>query len=251
MARPSVLSAITLQCVEGSVQGPAIGVLTHRFVDVVLESPETARIDRVDRGVLTVRDLEHVAHLAIQIDGVVELLTIVGHVGRDSAPCRVVQPWHRGDRIVQLWRQRTGESLADPYHRLAALAKTSHPDGGSLERAHGDLIADALHRDGRIKGVLLLERVARAVIELASLEALDRPHQRALVAREPNVRDRRQRVHQRDHVRRTQLILDEVEERLAHPHRIAAADVIVVEQDDEQTDVRPCRLALFVVVVAD
>ena len=49
-----------------------------------------------------------------------------------------------------------------------------------------------------------------------------------------------------DHVLRPELILDEVDERLLRRQVAAAPDVIVVEEEHEQPDVRLLGLALFV-----
>ena len=59
--------------------------------------------------------------------------------------------------------------------------------------------------------------------------------------------DRGQRIHDGDHVERPELFCDELDERLAHGHVVAASDVVVVEEEHEQPDVRARRLALLVV----
>ena len=58
-------------------------------------------------------------------------------------------------------------------------------------------------------------------------------------------------IHDRHHVGRRELVLDEVDQRFPHGHVVAAPHVVIVEQDDEQPDVRPGRLALLVRGVAD
>ena len=71
------------------------------------------------------------------------------------------------------------------------------------------------------------------------------------IAAEPQVGDRRQRIHDRDHVGRRELVLDEVDERLAHRHVVAAPHVIVVQQDARTAGRRARGFRLFVEVVLD
>ena len=99
--------------------------------------------------------------------------------------------------------------------------------------------------DAGIVGVALLELVARPVIEAAALEVLDRTDEARPVTGERQAGDRRERVHDRDHVQRGELVLDELDERLAHHHVVAAPHVIVIEEEDEQPDLRALGLALL------
>jgi hypothetical protein len=62
-----------------------------------------------------------------------------------------------------------------------------------------------------------------------------------------NVVDRGQRVHERKHVRRAELVLDEIDEWLLHGEVVAPFDVVIVEQNHEQPHVRPCGFTLLVV----
>ena len=145
----------------------------------------------------------------------------------------------RRDRVVQLRRQRAGEPLADEDDRLAPLAQAAEPDRGALERAHRHLVADRFDRRGRIVGVPLLELVARLVVELAPLELLDGADQRSRLRVKVSAGDRRQRIHDRDHVRRRRAgsamkSISGFRDR----HVVAAPHVIVVEQQDEQAHVR-------------
>ena len=71
------------------------------------------------------------------------------------------------------------------------------------------------------------------------------------IAAEAQIGDRRQRIHDRHHVGRRELVLDEVDERLAHRHVVAAPHVVIVEQDHEQPHVRARGFALLVEVVLD
>ena len=120
-----------------------------------------------------------------------------------------------------------------------------------LSARHHDLVPNLLDCRGGVIRVALLELVARLVVEAPPLEVLDRADQARAVAGERQAGDRRQRIHDRDHVRGSELVLDELDERLAHGHVVAAADVVVVEQDHEQTNIRPLRLPLLVEERAD
>ena len=95
--------------------------------------------------------------------------------------------------------------------------------------------------------IALLELVTRLVVEAAALKMLDRAHQTVPVAGKGQPGNRRERIHDRHHVRRSELALDELDEGLAHDHVVAAADMVVVEQNDEQAHVRALRLARLVV----
>src|SRR5205823_9288426 len=85
---------------------------------------------------------------------------------------------------------------------------------------------DLLDRRGRVVRVPLFELVPGLVVVLAALELLDRLHDRVVIARERQRGHGRQRVHHRDHVLRTELVLDEIGERLADDEVVAAADVV-------------------------
>ncbi len=72
-----------------------------------------------------------------------------------------------------------------------------------------------------------------------------------MIAGEPHAGDRLQRVHDRDHVGRTELRLDEAGDLLAARHARFAADVIFVEEEGEQPDVVARGLDLLVGIGAD
>jgi hypothetical protein len=84
---------------------------------------------------------------------------------------------------------------------------------------------------------LFLELIPRLVVELAPLEALDRLDKNVSIAGEAKLAHGGQGIHHRNHVRRRQLRLDELDQRLAHGHVIPATHVIVIEEDHEQPDV--------------
>jgi hypothetical protein len=145
---------------------------------------------------------------------------------------------------------RLAEAFADEDELLAPFPHRAELRRRRGQRPHGHVVANRLDLHRRIVGVLLLEVVARRVIAFASLEVLDRRDERGLAARERQAAGRRQRVHDRDHVLRRQLV-DEVDERLAHDHVVAAAHVIVVEQHDEEPDVRLLGFELLIRLVQD
>ncbi len=158
---------------------------------------------------------------------------------------------HGGDGVVQLRRQRAGETFADEDDRLPPFAQSAQLDRRALQRAHRDIVPNLLDGRGGIVGVLLLEHVARLVVELPPQEVLDGADERRPIPREVKLGDRRERIHQRDHVERGQLILDEVDDRLSDRQVVAALDVVVVEEQHEQPHVGTRRFALLVRKAAD
>jgi len=99
--------------------------------------------------------------------------------------------------------------------------------------------------------ILLLEQVARLVLVLAPFEVLDGVDDLRVVAREVDVGDWRQRVHDRDEIERPELVLDELGQRLTHGKRAAEPRVIVVQENDEHPRVVACRFALLIIPVAN
>ena len=173
----------------------------------------------------------------------------LGHV-RLSAR-RVADARHRGDRVVELRRQEVRVALADQEDRLAPLADRSHVDRQAGQRREAHLVADPLDRGRRVERVALLELVARPVVVLAPLESLDGAHGRLVVAREQQVADRRQRIHERHHVVGRQLLGDEVGQVRSGGHRAAPAHVVVVEEDRDEPHVVARRLQLLVALGSD
>ena len=163
----------------------------------------------------------------------------------------IPQARQRRDRTAQLRRQHVGEPFADEDERLAPLLERAHVDDEPLQRRERHLVADELDGLRRIIRVLLLELVLRLVLELAADELVDALGDRVVVAREAQRGQRLERIHQRDHVRGPELVLDEARERRARGHARAAAHVIVVEEDGEQPDVVFGRLGFLVEVGAD
>ena len=72
-----------------------------------------------------------------------------------------------------------------------------------------------------------------------------------MIPRHAQRRERLQRIHQAEHVRRTQLRLDEGRQGCAHREACPAAHVIVVQKNREQPHVVARRFELFVRVGAD
>ena len=111
---------------------------------------------------------------------------------------RVAVPRHGRDRVAQLRRQHVRVALAHQNQRLAPLLERSHVHDQRLDRRQRDLIPDLARPFRRILRVLLLERIARRVVELAPDELLHAAHHdRRMIARHPHGGDRLERVHQR------------------------------------------------------
>ena len=51
-----------------------------------------------------------------------------------------------------------------------------------------------------------------------------------MIAGQPYINQRRQRIHDRDEIRRPETGLDKLDKRSREPHRVALANVIVVEE---------------------
>ena len=232
----------------------AVGVLREHdsFFDAILEHRQAARIDRIDRRVLPRHRREHLLHLVDQV-GVGNHLISGGGLRRVAAPAavRIAQAGLGGNRIGHLRRQDAGESFTDEDDRLAAFSQRAQLHRRTLEGIHRDLVADALDGLCRVHRILLFELVARPVVELAPFELVDGGNRRVPIAAEPQIGDRRQRIHERHHVGRSQLVLDEFDEWLLDREVVAALDVVVIQQNDEQTNIGTRGLALFVVVVAN
>jgi hypothetical protein len=120
-----------------------------------------------------------------------------------------------------------------------------------LERRQRDLVAHALDDLGRIVGDLLLVVVLGLVLELAALELLDAAADRIMVAGEADRGDRLQRIHDRHHVGRAELGLDEAGDLLPARHARLAPHVVVVEKEREQPDIVAGRFGFLVGVGAD
>ncbi len=250
MARPSVLSDEYPQRVDGLVQPFLVGLEADAGIDVVLEWGEPAGIDGIDGGVLTVGGIEHFPHVPQHVRLVEEVDGIARRRGR-IVPVGVADARVGGDGIVQLRRERAGETLADENDRLPPFAQSPQFDRGALQRAHRDVVPNLLDGRGGIVGVLLLEHVARLVVELPAQEVLDGADERPSIPREVKLGDRSERIHQRDHVQRGELILDEFDDRFSDRQVIAPLDVVVVEEQHEQPHVGTRRFALLVREAAD
>jgi hypothetical protein len=153
--------------------------------------------------------------------------------------------------LAHLRRQHRGEALAHVDNRLAALAKRAQSRGQSLQRAHDDVVADALDLVGRIPRVVLLDDVSRCVVELAAVEGVDRVGDLLVIAGQLQIRHRHQRIHDADHVGRAQLLLNEPDQRRPYRHRVRFPHVIVVHEEHENPHIVTCGLELFIVAVAN
>ena len=115
-------------------------------------------------------------HVRDHVDLAVNSVAI-GCSARRRAARGVAQPGIAAIGIVQLRRQDRGEALADEDDRLAPFAQAAERIAAPLSAVIDDLVADPLDRLRRIVRVLLLELVARLVVEAAALELLDRADQ--------------------------------------------------------------------------
>jgi hypothetical protein len=219
-----------------------------RLAQVELVGREAARIERVDGGVGAVGRVVHVAQIARQVRVHEEVHALLrGAVRRHRVVAsRVAEAGHRRHRVAQLRRQDVGVALADEDHALAPLAEPPEVHDESFQRGQAHGVPNLLHRLRGVVRVLLFERVARAVVVLASLELLDGSRDGVVVAAQLHVVDRHERVHDRDQVVRPELRLEELLERRANAHAAAPPDVIVVQEDDEDAHVLACRLGLLV-----
>ena len=169
------------------LQRARVLVRPDRLIDAELEGRQPAGIDRIDRGVVAVGRGEDVAQLGVQIrlaeegGGLFPLAVLARH--RDVRPTVPSRPDRRVGR-PQLRRQHRREPLADVDDRLASFAQAAETCRQASQRAHDDLVADLLDDLRRRARVLLLERVARLVVELAPLELFDRADDRRVIARE-------------------------------------------------------------------
>ncbi len=107
-------------------------------------------------------------------------------------------------------------------------------------------VPNTLDGRSRIIGVAFLELIPRLIVESPSFEVLDGADDGLAIAGERHPRHRGQRIHDGHHVGRGELILDEIDERLADRHVVPALDVVIVQQQHEQPDVGPRRLPLLV-----
>ena len=63
--------------------------------------------------------------------------------------------------------------------------------------------------------------------------------------------ERRERIHDRDHVRRSKLGVDEVDQRLAQARGVLEPNMVVIEEDGEQPDVLAGGFPLLVELAAN
>ena len=92
--------------------------------------------------------------------------------------------------------------------------------------------------------VLLFDRVSWRVVPPATLEALDRLHDRLVVVGKSQISHRRQRIHDRDQIVGTERA-NKCGQRIADQPRSPLAYVVVSQQDGKDTYVVATGLALF------
>ena len=157
--------------------------------------------------------------------------------GRRIEGIRVPAARHLRVRVPQLRRHHVRVAFADEHQRLAAFLERTHVHDERLDRGERDLVADPLHGFCRVVGVPYLELVLRGVIVLAPEELLQAPHDSGVIPRHSNRGGRFERVHDADHVRGTELGVDELHELVAHRQAGARPHVVVVQKDREQPHV--------------
>ena len=240
------------------LQHPGVGRKAGRraeghIVDLKFEWREPSRIERVDGRVVPVRVLidltqpHHDVGLLEPFGGALAI-AVLG-AGRNRGLARIDRL--RGVRAIHLRRQQRGKPLADEDDRLTPFAQRAEPDRQRLQRAHDDVVADALDVLRRQPRVVLLVDIARRVVVLAPFEPLDGADDRRMVVGEQQIADRRQRVHDRDQIVRPQLRLDELHDRIPDGHARRPPDVIVIQQECINAHVVAPRLGLFVLPIPD
>ncbi len=219
------------------------------LVDVELPGRQATRVDGVERGVVAVGGVEDFLHLGLDIE-------LSGHLGPifdnavladgRAAPRRIAHARHAGHRIAELRRQHRGEALADDDHGLAAFPKCPELHGQPFERTQRDLTANPLDGLGGIERIPLLGRVPRLVVELATLEPFEDADDRLVIARQRHRIERSERVHHRQEIAGTDVVLYELDERLARAHAVAEPHVVVVEEEHEDSRILVGGGALFI-----
>ncbi len=152
---------------------------------------------------------------------------------------------------AHLRRQHRSKAFAHEHDVLASLTQRSESRGESLQRAHHDVVANALDLIGRISRVVLLDDVPWGVVEFAAVEGVDCVDDLFVIARQQQIRYRHQRIHDADHVGGTQLLLDEPGERRPHRHRVRLPHMIVVHEEHKDTHIISRGFELFVIAVAN
>ena len=120
-----------------------------------------------------------------------------------------------------------------------------------VQRRRRDLGPELLDARRRAGDVVALVVVARRVIALAAAEVQDRLPVPVPVARETNREEGIERPHDDQEIARREVLVDEAQERRAHPRGIRRADVIVVEEHGQQTRVGSRGLGALVGVGFD
>src|SRR5262249_7429855 len=92
-----------------------------------------------------------------------------------------------------------------------------------------------------------LEVTSRRVIALSTLEAADDPAGSVLIPRQPDGQERVERLHHDDEVAWSEIAFNEPGQRLPDARRFnTPADVILVQEDREETGVVVRGRALFI-----
>ena len=133
--------------------------------------------------------------------------------------------------------QADRRALADEEDRLAALAQPAQMRGDGVQRVERD--AGAQLPDVALRLLRFFRGAAhRKELAAAALELLHALQQLVAIARELEVRQRRQRIHHRDEIVRAELLDERLERPPQRNHDLRRlVDVIVVEEQHEQPHV--------------
>ena len=142
--------------------------------------------------------------------------------------------------------QTDRRALADEQDRLASLAQAAEMRRDGIHRVERD--AGAQLPDVALGLLRFFSRAAhRKELAATPLELLHLLHQLVAIARELEVRQRRQRIHYRDEIVRAELLDERFERPPQRNHDLRRlVDVIVVEEQHEQPHVVACRFDLGV-----
>jgi hypothetical protein len=155
---------------------------------------------------------------------------------------RHVRPIGGHDDGVEIRQQRVSappsrsrKGFGDDDQRLAGRAESSEMGGEGVEGGRGNLGAAALDLPGRAGDEVALEGAARHQVAPPRLEGLDGLDGGAAIAGEPDLQQRLERLQDDHQIVRPQILVDEPDQRVAHPFGARASrDVELVQEDGDQ-----------------
>ena len=140
--------------------------------------------------------------------------------------------------------RRLRESFADEEDGASSGGR-AEPRGERPERRDYDLCARAFGERRCAADRFLLERCARGVVPLAAFERRDRFSDCVAIVRQPDRRQRVERLEDDDHVVRPKLLVCERGQRRAHAMGVRRIHVELVEQDRQPARFRLPRVDGF------